>query len=54
MKGNIDQRVKDWMVKYHDVNKSDGDSEHREVYKTYFRIYHPEEEVAELKGKHIP
>jgi hypothetical protein len=34
--------------------QTDGLSEMRECYKTYFRIYHNEEEPAELKGKHIP
>lgn len=53
MKGNIDQRVKDWMIGVHDLNGFDGSSEHREVYKLYFRIYHPEEEIETLRGKHI-
>lgn len=54
LKGNIAQSLKDWMIKYHDIDGFDGASEHREVYKTYFRIYHPEEEPPELKDKHIP
>lgn len=54
LKGNIAQPLKDWMIKYHDTDGWDGASEHREAYKTYFRIYHPEEEPDELKGKHIP
>lgn len=54
LKGNIDQRIKDWLVQYHDVDGFDGASEHREGYKLYFRIYHPEEEPEHLKGKHIP
>ena len=52
--GNIDQRIKDWMIKYHDVDGWAGASEHREAYKSYFRIYHQEEEPEFLKGKHIP
>lgn len=54
LRGNIDQRVKGWLISVHDINGFDGASEHRETYKLYFRIYHPEEEPAELRGKHIP
>jgi glycosyltransferase involved in cell wall biosynthesis len=54
LRGNIDQRIKDWMISVHDIEGFDGASEHRETYKLYFRIYHPEEEPIELKGKHIP
>lgn len=54
LKGNIDQSIKDWMISVHDIDGFDGASEHRECYKLYFRIYHPEEEPEELKGKHIP
>ena len=54
LKGNIDQKLKDWMILYHDVDGWDGASEHREVYKTYYRVYHPEEEPEELRSKHIP
>jgi glycosyltransferase involved in cell wall biosynthesis len=53
LKGNVSPEVKNWMIKYHDVNGFDGASEHREVYKLYFRIYHPEEEPEELRSKHI-
>lgn len=60
--GNIDPWLKNWMIVHrldtwleHDwtVN-GDGSSEQREVYKLYFRILHPEEEPAELRGEHIP
>jgi glycosyltransferase involved in cell wall biosynthesis len=54
LKGNIPQPIRDWMIKYHDIDGFDGASEHREVYKTYYRYYHPEEEPGELRGKHIP
>ncbi len=54
LKGNIDQRVKDWMIQYHIVDGFDGASEHRELYKLYFRIYHPTEEPVELRSVHIP
>lgn len=53
IRGNADVRVKTWLIAQHDANWGDGASEHREAYKLYFRIYHPEEEPAELKGKHI-
>jgi glycosyltransferase involved in cell wall biosynthesis len=51
--GKIDQRVRDWMISYHDLTGFDGSSEHREVYKLYFRVYHPEQEPENLRGKHI-
>jgi hypothetical protein len=52
--GNIPSMIKDWMIKYHNIDGFDGASEHREVYKTYFRIYHPEEEPNNIRGVHIP
>lgn len=54
MKGNLDQRLKDWMIKVRKEEGWDGASEHREAYKYYFRILHPEEEPEELRGEHIP
>ena len=54
LKGNIDQRVKDWMVKVRKESGWDGASEHRECYKYYFRILHPEEEPEELRDEYIP
>jgi len=54
IKGNIDHRIKDWLIKVRLEDGWDGSSEHREAYKTYFRIYHPEEEPEELKDEHIP
>lgn len=44
LKGDIDQRVKDWMIEHKDVDGWDGASEHREMYKLYFEVYHPEEQ----------
>jgi len=52
--GNIDQRLKDWMIKYRQESGWDGSSEQREWYKTYFRFYHPEEEPEEMRGETIP
>lgn len=54
LKGNLDQSIKDWMIKYRQENGWDGSSEQREAYKTYFRLYHPEEEPVELQQEHIP
>ena len=34
LKGNIDQELREWMVRYRHVDGFDGASEHREVYKT--------------------
>jgi glycosyltransferase involved in cell wall biosynthesis len=53
LQGNIDQRIKNWLISVHDIDGFDGASEHRECYKLYFRIYHPEEEPEQLRGKHI-
>jgi glycosyltransferase involved in cell wall biosynthesis len=53
LKGNIHPEIRNWIISVHDLKGFDGSSEHREVYKLYFRIYHPEEEPAELRGKHI-
>jgi len=52
--GNIDQRIKDEFIKYIDLQEiypgmKDGLSEMRECYKTYYKIFHPEEELEELK-----
>ncbi len=54
VKGNIDQGLRAWIIKYHEENGWDGSSEQREWYKLYFRMLHPEEEPAELRGKSIP
>jgi len=53
LKGNLDQRLKDWMIKVRLETGWDGSSEHRECYKYYFRILHPEEEPEELRGTYI-
>ena len=52
--GNIDQSLKDWIIRYRHEQGWDGSSEQREWFKTYFRLYHPEEEPAELRNEHIP
>jgi hypothetical protein len=44
IRGKIDERIKDWMYQYKDADGWDGASEHREVWKLYFQIYHPEEQ----------
>lgn len=59
LKGNIDQRIKDEFIKYLSLKEifpgeTDGLSEHREAYKFYFRILHPEEEPESLKNILIP
>lgn len=52
--GNIDSALRGWIIRHRNENGYDGASEHREVYKTYFRLYHPEEEPSELQGEAIP
>jgi hypothetical protein len=66
LKGNIDEELKqlfiDHMLEGTDragpnarSNKEwDGASEMREMYKTYFRLLHPEEEPEELRSIYIP
>jgi glycosyltransferase involved in cell wall biosynthesis len=59
LKGNIDQRIKDEFISYISLKElypgmTDGLSEHREMYKTYFRIWFPLEEPDYLKGVSIP
>ena len=51
LRGNIDAALKDWIVKYRRESGWDGSSEQREWYKTYFLMYHPEEEPAELQSE---
>jgi glycosyltransferase involved in cell wall biosynthesis len=53
VKGNIDPEIKAQLVEFRKETGYDGSSEWREFYKTYFRIYHPEEEPEELRGEHI-
>jgi len=54
IRGNLDPRLKSWLYMAKDEKDYDGSSEMREAYKTYFRIYHPEEEPAEFIGEAIP
>lgn len=49
MRGRVHPELKAWMIKYRDVDGFEFASEAREVYKLYFRIYHPEEEPLEFK-----
>jgi hypothetical protein len=51
--GNIDNALKTWIIKYRHENGWDGSSEQREFYKTYFKLYHPEEEPAEYQQEQI-
>jgi glycosyltransferase involved in cell wall biosynthesis len=51
--GNIDGSLREWIIRYRHERGWDGSSEQREFFKTYFRMYHPEEEPAELRGEHI-
>ena len=50
VKGNIDPAIKERLCAFKDEVDYDGASEWREFYKTYFRIYHPEEEPEEFRG----
>lgn len=51
--GNIDPQLKAWIIENRKTTGFDGASEHREVYKTLYRFYHPEDEPAELRGEYI-
>jgi glycosyltransferase involved in cell wall biosynthesis len=57
--GRIHPEIKEEFIKYIDLTEifpgqTDGLSEMRECYKTYFRIWHPEEEPPELRSRIIP
>jgi glycosyltransferase involved in cell wall biosynthesis len=51
--GQIDSALRDWILRYRHETGWDGSSEQREWYKTYFRLYHPEEEPDEMRGESI-
>ena len=51
--GNIVGELRDWIIKYRRETGWDGSSEQREWYKTYYRLWHPEEEPAELRNEAI-
>ena len=51
--GKIANELKDWIIAHRRETGWDGSSEQREWYKTYFRMYHPEEEPAHLQGESI-
>ena len=54
LKGNISDHIKNIMYEFKDLDGWDGSSEHRELYKLYFRVYHPDEEPEEFRDTHIP
>jgi len=43
IKGNLPEAIKSIMYEFKDLDGWDGASEHRELWKTYYEIYHPEE-----------
>jgi len=51
--GNINTELKDWIIRNRNDTGYDGSSEQREWFKTYFRLFHPEEEPEELRGEVI-
>lgn len=53
VEGEVDQRIKDEMIKFRLETNYDGASEWREIYKTYFMIYHPEQMPPELSSEII-
>jgi len=48
-KGNIDEELKEFIIKHRNDNGHDYDSEYREMFKYYFQVLHPEENVNNLK-----
>jgi len=54
IKGNIDQRIKEWFYKARLQRGYDGASEHVECHKYYFKILHPEEEPEEMRSEQLP
>lgn len=51
--GEISPRIREQLIKFKDETGYDGSSEWRELYKTFFRIYHPEKEPEEFVGVRI-
>lgn len=51
--GEYDPALRDWMICHRHESGYDGASEVREVYKTAFRLYHPEEEPPECRSESI-
>lgn len=51
--GNITQELKDWMIAHRHEDGYDGASEVRECYKTYFKLYHPDQMPDELRGEQL-
>ena len=51
--GNIDGALRAWIVEHRHATGWDGASEQREWFKTYFRLYHPEEEPEEMRAERI-
>ena len=48
--GNIDQELKDFIIKNRNQTGADWTSEYRELFKYYFYLLHPEENVDHLKN----
>lgn len=53
MRGGVHPALKEWMIKYRRVEGFEFASEAREVYKLYYRIYHPEEEPMEYAAEEL-
>jgi len=53
IKGDASPALKEWFIKNRSIEGFEFSSEARELYKLYFRIYHPEEEPTELKGEEL-
>jgi hypothetical protein len=49
IKGNIDKSLKDWIIAHRNDWRYNYHSEHREFFKWYFYILHPEENTDNLK-----
>jgi len=53
LRGNISTTLKNWLITNRAIEGFEFASEAREMYKLYFRIYHPEEEPDELKKESL-
>jgi len=51
--GEIDPELHAWIVDHRHDDWGDGSSEHREMFKTVYRLYHPHLEPPEMRGEHI-
>lgn len=53
-KGNIDKKLRDFIIAHRNDSEFEWQSEHRELFKWYFYMLHPEENVEGYKSEYTP